>query len=157
CVAALAEIRSAHPSLGTPGIEVAIARGVRFLRSRQRPDGSVLGFWGINVTYGIFHFMKGLRAAGVSRDDPALAAAARGRRGARRAAGARGEHHRGSLEGRYVEHRHSQAVMTSWALLALLEVLPPTTDAIERGAAWLATHQEADGGWPAEAVNGVFF
>jgi lanosterol synthase len=157
CVGALAEIRGAHPSLETSALDRAVARGVRFLRSCQRPDGAVLGFWGINITYGILHFVKGLRAAGVAPDDPALVAAARWLCGAQRADGGWGEHHRGSLEGRYVEHAHSQAVMTSWALLALLEVLPPASESIERGVAWLVARQRPDGGWPAEAVNGVFF
>jgi 2,3-oxidosqualene cyclase len=157
CVGALAEVRAAHPALETAALEAALARGVRFLRSTQQPDGAVPGFWGINVSYGLFHFVRGLRAAGVPRDDPALIAAARWLVGAQRADGGWGEHHRGSLEGRYVEHPESQAVMTSWALLALMEILPPGADPIERGVAWLMGRQRPDGGWPEEAVNGVFF
>ena len=157
CVGALAEVRAAHPSLATPALARALARGVRFLRSAQKPDGAVLGFWGINVSYGLFHFVKGLRAAGVPPADPALAAAARWLVGAQRADGGWGEHHRGCLEGRYVEHPESQAVMTSWALLALMEILPPGAEPIERGVAWLMARQLPDGGWPPEAVNGVFF
>jgi lanosterol synthase len=157
CVGALAELRQAHPLLASPVLDRAIARGVRFLRRAQRSDGAVLGVWGINVTYGIFHFVRGLRAAGVAPGDPALAAAARWLVGAQRADGGWGEHHRGALERRYVEHRESQAVMTSWALLALMEILPPGAEPVERGVAWLAARQRPDGGWPPEAVNGVFF
>jgi lanosterol synthase len=29
--------------------------------------------------------------------------------------------------------------------------------AVQRGAAWLARRPRADGSWPREAVNGVFF
>ena len=157
CVGALAEVRAAHPSLATPALARALAHGVRFLRAAQRADGAVLGFWGINVSYGLFHFVKGLRATGVPPADPALAAAARWLMGAQRADGGWGEHHRGCLEQRYVEHRESQAVMTSWALLALMEILPPGAEPIERGVAWLVARQLPDGGWPPEAVNGVFF
>lgn len=157
CVGALGELRSAHPLLATPALDRAIAQGVRFLRDAQRPDGAVLGFWGINVTYGLFHFAKGLRATGVPADDPSLAAAARWLVRAQRADGGWGEHHRGPLEGRYVEHPKSQAVMTSWALLALMEILPPGAEPVERGVAWLTRRQLSDGGWPPEAVNGVFF
>jgi 2,3-oxidosqualene cyclase len=158
CVGALVESRRACPALAVPALDHAIARGLRFLRrAAQRPDGSVLGFWGINVTYGLFHFVRGLRAAGAVRDDPALAAAARWLIGAQREDGGWGEHYRGVREGRYVEHRESQAVMTSWALLALMEILPPGADCVERGVAWLVTRQLPDGGWPPEAVNGVFF
>ena len=47
--------------------------------------------------------------------------------------------------------------MTSWALLALMEILPPGAEPIARGVAWLMARQLPDGGWPPEAVNGVFF
>jgi lanosterol synthase len=47
--------------------------------------------------------------------------------------------------------------MTSWALLALLEVLPPTAPAVVRGVQWLRRRQRPDGSWPRQAVNGVFF
>jgi len=157
CVGALAELRRARPSLATAALDHAIARGLRFLRRAQRRDGAVLGFWGINATYGLFHFARAVRAAGAPRDDLALAAAARWLMRSQRADGGWGEHHRGALEGRYVEHPESQVVMTSWALLALMEILPPGAACIARGVAWLIARQCPDGSWPAEAVNGVFF
>jgi lanosterol synthase len=47
--------------------------------------------------------------------------------------------------------------MTSWAVLALADVVGPSHAAVKRGLEWLARHQGADGSWPREAVNGVFF
>jgi lanosterol synthase len=47
--------------------------------------------------------------------------------------------------------------MTSWALLALMDVVGARGEAVQRGVAWLAGRQQADGSWPPEAVNGVFF
>jgi lanosterol synthase len=47
--------------------------------------------------------------------------------------------------------------MTSWALLALRELLDPDAPPIARGVAWLRAQQRDDGSWPAGAVNGVFF
>jgi lanosterol synthase len=47
--------------------------------------------------------------------------------------------------------------MTSWAVLALAEVLGAGDPAVKRGADWLARHQRADGSYPREGVNGVFF
>jgi squalene cyclase len=56
-----------------------------------------------------------------------------------------------------VEHPQSQVVMTSWALLALLEVLPPNAGAVTRGITFLSSQQTVNGSWPQQAVNGVFF
>lgn len=156
-ISALAHVRAAHPTLLRQRIGSAIEQGVSFLRNCQRPDGSFAGFWGINFTYAIFHVVKGLRAAGVAAGDPALVGAAEWLISRQRADGGWGEHYSGCLEGRYVEHPQSQVVMTSWALLALMEVIPANSDAVTRGIAWLTGQQRADGSWPKQSVNGVFF
>ena len=154
---ALATLRALAPSAAPPGLDAAIARGAAFLRTTQRADGSVPGFWGIHFTYGIFHFIRGLRAAGGPSDDPALARAVAWLVRAQRPDGGWGEHYASGLTGRYAEHAESQPVMTAWALLALLEVLDPGAEPVERGIAWLEASQRRDGSWPAGAVNGVFF
>jgi lanosterol synthase len=74
-----------------------------------------------------------------------------------RADGGWGEHYSSCLEGRYVEHSESQVVMTSWALLALMDAMPVDAPPIAGGIAFLSARQGADGSWPREAVNGVFF
>jgi 2,3-oxidosqualene cyclase len=156
CIAALAHVRETYPTM-RPRIDGAIERGVRFLRAAQRGDGSYAGFWGINFTYAIFHVVKGLRAAGVSTDDPVIVRAASWLESKQRADGAWGEHYTGCLEHRYVPHPQGQVVMTSWALLALMDALPPRSEPVDRGIAWLVSQQQADGSWPQQAVNGVFF
>ena len=153
-VAALAHYRAVYPGIA---FDDAIQRGVTYLRSCQRADGSFPGFWGINFTYGAFHAVRGLRAAGAPGSDPVLRRAVEWLQSKQLADGGWGEHYTGCLNGQYVEHPESQVVMTSWALLALLEVLPADAPAIERGIAWLRANQQADGGWPQQAVNGVFF
>src|SRR5438132_3205785 len=156
-LAALAHFRAAYPHVLRARIDRAVARGIRFLRRSQKRDGSFAGFWGINFTYAIFHAVKGLRAAGVPQSDPLFARAALWLRQVQRAEGGWGEHYSGCLQGHYVEHPQSQIVMTSWALLALLEVIDPAADTISRGISWLRGQQQPDGSWPRQAVNGVFF
>jgi lanosterol synthase len=123
----------------------------------QRSDGGYPGFWGINFTYAIFHAVRGLRACGVPADDPVPTGAARWLIAAQRGDGGWGEHYSGCLEGRYVEHPESQVVMTAWALLALMDIVDPRSEAVARGLAWLRQKQQPDGSWPQQAVNGVFF
>jgi lanosterol synthase len=156
-VRALCEFRDAHPALAGAGVNIAIDRGVRFLRARQRADGSYPGFWGINFTYAAFFVVEALRAAGPSPHDPALVRLARWLESKQRSDGGWGEHWSGCLRDEYVEHSESQSVMTAWAVLALSEVVGSEAESVQRGAAWLRSRQNPDGSWPDQAVNGVFF
>jgi lanosterol synthase len=156
-VCALAHVQKALPQVRPSVVEEAIRKGVRFLRGRQRPDGSFPGFWGIHFTYGTFHAVKALRAAGVPPGDPALQRAAVWLSRTQKPDGGWGEHYTSCLKDQYVEHPESQVVQTSWAMLALMDVLEPQTEPIRRGIEWLWSQQNADGSWPAGAVNGVFF
>lgn len=156
-ISALSDFRQSYPGVLQPRIDNAIQRGVAFLRRSQRPDGSYAGFWGVHFTYAIFHVTKALRASGVSADDATLVRAAEWLVSKQKPDGGWGEHYSGCLSDRYVEHPVSQVVMTSWSLLALMQVMPRDSEPVRRGIAWLAARQEDDGSWPSQAVNGVFF
>jgi lanosterol synthase len=167
CVGALARwLRSegsSHPGLARQ-VEASVARGTALIRSRQLADGSYLGFWGVNFTYGIFHSVEGLLAAGVHRSDPAVARALAWLIAHQKSDGGWGEHWSSCMTDAYVEHPESQPAMTAWALLALAEGSDPASPdhavilrAIERGRACLERLQEPGGGWPQKAQSGVFF
>ncbi len=157
-VRALARYRDLYPESPLAArISDAIARGVRFLRRCQQRDGSFPGSWGIHFTYATFFVVEGLRAAGVPVDDPALKRAAAWLVRKQRPDGGWGEHYSACLTRRYVEHAQSQVVMSSWALLALLNITGDESEPVTRGIAWLEAQQRADGSWPRQAVNGVFF
>lgn len=163
----LAAVRARHASNLSQALnqamELAIERGAARLWKAQREDGSFPGFWGINFTYAIFHIVKAMRAVGVPASDPRLQRAGAWLLSKQRADGGWGEHYSSCLSETYVEHSESQVVMTSWALLALNELEPDAAPdaqlarAIDRGAAFLATQQQPDGGFPQQAQNGVFF
>lgn len=156
-LAALAHFRLAYPHVMSRTITPALERAVRFLRRSQRADGAFPGFWGIHFTYGTYHVVRGLRAAGLPQTDPTCQRAVHWLSSTQRADGGWGEHYSGCLTQSYQAHRESQVVMTSWALLALLDVLPPTAEPIVRGLQWLRTQQRPDGSWTGRLVNGVFF
>ena len=156
-VMALCRFREQHPDRNSAAIDRAVAAGCALLRSRQREDGSWPGFWGINFTYATWFAVAALRSAGARRQDPALRRAARWLVDKQKPDGGWGEHYSGCLNATYVEHPDSQPVMTSWALLALLDTIGPQAESVQRGIAWLCHAQGADGSWPQGAVNGVFF
>jgi squalene cyclase len=137
-------------------LDQAIGRAVRFLRNAQLSDGSFLGTWGINFTYGSFLAVRGLRAAGVGTHEPILVRVAAWLASVQRPDRGWGEHHSGCARGVYVPHPGGQPAMTSWALLALLDATGDDTSspAVERGVHWLCGAQRADGSWPPGALDG---
>ena len=156
-IIALCNYRESYPDRQRTAVDRAIAGGIAMLRKRQRSDGSWAGFWGINFTYATWFAVTALRAAGARSDAPELAAAAQWILSKQKIDGGWGEHYSSCLTGEYVEHPESQVVMTSWALLALLQVVGTGSPAVRRGIDWLCRVQRADGSWPEGAVNGVFF
>jgi lanosterol synthase len=157
CVGALARFRTAYPTIWRDEVDEAIRRGVELLRSKQLPDGSYLGFWGVNFTYGCFHVIEALRAADVPASDPAIARAAEWLLTKQKSDGGWGEHWKSAMTDTYTEHPETQAAMTAWALLALLEAIPADEPAIQRGIACLGKMQLPDGSWPRQSQSGVFF
>jgi lanosterol synthase len=154
---ALVHVREAYPRLMREPVGEAMERADLFLRSRQHADGSFAGFWGVNFTYAAFHVAKALRAAGARPDDRALRRLANWLISKQRPDGGWGEHYSGCLTDRYVEHSQSQVVMTSWALLVLMDSIGANADSVRRGINWLESMQCENGSWPSQSVNGVFF
>jgi squalene/oxidosqualene cyclase-like protein len=152
CLVALSRFRAAFPNTDSGPVARAIARGRGFLLKQQFESGEFHAAWGIFCTYGAFHAVRGLRAAGVPVSAEPLQRAARWLIAHQRADGGWGEDWRGCLEQRYIAGRESQPVQTAWAVLALCEVVGAGHVSVRRGAEWLAAHAGEHGG-----ANGVFF
>jgi lanosterol synthase len=159
CVSALARFRQDYPGHRPHRIDAAIRRGVRYLRSCQRADGSYRGSWGINFTYAACFVTEALLTAGVPASDPAVAGAVGWLRRHQKPDGGWGEHYTSCLTGHYVEHPDSQAAMTAWALLVLLRAVGPADPDARRATGCLVNLQRrgTGGGWPQQAASGIFF
>ena len=159
CVAALARLQRDHPGYQPRRIGRAIRRGVSYLRSCQRPDGSYLGTWGINFTYAACFVTEALLTAGLPASDPAIAGAVSWLRRHQKPDGGWGEHYTSCLTTQYAEHPDSQATMTAWALLVLLRTAGPADPSAQRALQCLMILQQqgTGGGWPPQAASGVFF
>ena len=155
-VQALSAFRARYPSVREGGIAAAIARGRSFLLAAQRPDGSWEGSWGICFTYGTWFGTCGLRAAGLEPGHPAITRAADFLVGKQLADGGWGETAESCRARTYVHAEAGQAVMTSWALLALAAAGRAGTEPVRRGLAFLAARQRADGSFPEEHIAGMF-
>jgi squalene/oxidosqualene cyclase-like protein len=137
----------------------AIRNGMQFLIRHQRSDGSFEGSWGVCFTYGTWFGVSGLRAGGLASDHPRIRSAARFLVQIQKKDGSWGESPLSSIERRYVEHPVGQVVMTSWALLALLQADQSDVviaSAQRRGVEFLVRSQDQSGAFPSESYAGVF-
>jgi squalene cyclase len=155
-VQALAAYRSRHPGTREPAIDSAIVRGRRFLLGSQRKDGSWEGSWGICFTYGTWFGACGLRAAGLDADHAALRRAADFLLSKQLPDGGWGETAESCRARAYVHAEAGQAVMTSWALLALAAAGRAASEPARRGVAFLVARQRPDGSFPEEHIAGMF-
>ena len=156
CMQALSAFAQRYPYVRTQRIALALERGKRYLLARQREDGSWDGSWGICFSYGTWFGVQGLKAAGVDDSHTALQRACAFLRDKQLPDGGWGETAESCRAGRYVSTRHGQAVMTSWAMLALVAAGQQGSDAVHRGAEFLRRRQRPDGSWPAEHIAGMF-
>lgn len=153
---ALTRFREAFPGVLARRIDDAITRGRAFLLDAQREDGSFEGSWGICFTYGTWFGVEGLRAAGLPATHERIARACAFLARHQQPDGGWGETPESCTRRQYVHAEGGQAVMTAWALLALVAGGQATSPAAEAGVRFLIGRQREDGSYPAEHIAGVF-
>ncbi|NOZ84988.1 MAG: terpene cyclase/mutase family protein [Deltaproteobacteria bacterium] len=156
CIQGLAMFNSRFRDHRNSDIKLAIERGKNFLLRSQQDDGSFVGSWGICYTYGTWFGVKGLLAAGVPPDHSSIKNACRFLLGKQMPDNGWGESWLSCKEGRYVPTEKGQVVMTSWALMTLLEAGGKEKEAIDKGVEFLCRRQLDDGSWPVEHIAGIF-
>jgi squalene-hopene/tetraprenyl-beta-curcumene cyclase len=133
-------------------------RGVTWLLRHQEPDGSWFGRWGANYVYGTGAVVPALISAGVLPGKPVIRRAVNWLIRHQNPDGGWGEDLRSYTDPAWAGRGTSTASQTAWALLALLAA--GGEDAIrsaDRGVAWLAATQRADGTWDEPQFTGTGF
>ncbi len=124
-----------------------VQKAIKFIYSRQEPDGSWFGRWGVNYLYGTFLVLRGLEAIGIWNHEPQVQQAAEWVRSVQNADGGWGEscasYDNPVLRG----VGPSTPSQTAWAILALLAAGDTRSDSLAKGTRWLIDRQRADGSW----------
>ncbi len=145
-------------AVGRADSEAARA-GSRWLLGQQEADGSWFGRWGINHVYGTGAAVPALVAVGVAPEDPRIRRAVRWLEEHQNEDGGWGEDPRSYDEEAWIGRGPSTASQTAWALLALHAAGEriESSQAVERGVAWLVSTQRADGTWDEPQYTGTGF
>jgi squalene-hopene/tetraprenyl-beta-curcumene cyclase len=134
-----------------------VQRAVRFVQSKQEPDGAWYGRWGVNYIYGTCHVLCGLRSVHEPMHQPYIRRAVHWLISHQNADGGWGETCRSyeapSLRGTGV----STASQTAWALMGLLAAGEARSQAVERGVDFLLRTQTAAGSWYEPEFTGTGF
>jgi lanosterol synthase len=155
CIAALA---AARPHVRDPArVDAAVARAAACLRAQQYANGAWPGVWGVRLIYGTLFGIRGLLAAGVSKDDPQIRKACRMLKDHQRADGSWGEAHVAAPSATYRDAPRGQVIQTAWALSALLAAEDLEHTVLEHAAEYLAREQLPSGDWAQSEPAGVFF
>ncbi|XP_033842260.2 lanosterol synthase [Periophthalmus magnuspinnatus] len=159
-IQALTHFHRKHPEHRTHEIRSTLKAGLDYCRRVQRPDGSWEGSWGVCFTYGTWFGLEALACLGhVYQDSVARAeveGACRFLLSRQMEGGGWGEDFESCEQRKYVQSSEPQIHNTCWALLGLMAVRHPDTEAIERGVQLLITKQLPNGDWPQENIAGVF-
>uniref|UniRef100_A0A7N8Y4W2 Terpene cyclase/mutase family member n=1 Tax=Mastacembelus armatus TaxID=205130 RepID=A0A7N8Y4W2_9TELE len=137
-----------------------LREGLQYCRKVQRPDGSWEGSWGVCFTYGIWFGLEAFACMGhiYRNGDVCLEVqkACQFLLDWQMPDGGWGEDFESCEQRCYIQSSTAQIHSTCWALLGLMAVRCPDTQAIERGVKLLIDKQLPNGDWPQENIAGVF-
>ena len=134
----------------------ALERGVAWLLRDQEADGSWFGRWGVNYVYGTGAVVPALIVGGIAADHPAVRRAVTWLEAHQNRDGGWGEDLRSYDDPTQRGVGASTASQTAWALLALLAA-DERGSSTQRGVAYLAATQQADGTWDEPWFTGTGF
>jgi squalene-hopene/tetraprenyl-beta-curcumene cyclase len=143
-------------NFGWPANHPAISRALDYLRREQTPEGAWYGRWGANYVYGTSGVLRALEVLGLSGSNESRRGAEWLRR-VQNPDGGFGESVVSYDDPKRMGQGESTASQTAWGLIGLLATVGADDVSVERSAAWLLEHQNADGSWDEDAYTGTGF
>jgi len=157
-VTSLATFRKTFPHYRREEILKTIDKGIEWIKSKQRLDGSWYGSWGICFTYATMFSIESLALAGENySNSETVRKACQFLLSKQMSDGGWGESYKSCETEQYVNNDKSQVVNTSWAVITLLTAQFPDPEPIRKGCRLIMSRQcKKDGSWPQESIEGVF-
>eukprot|EP00884_Botryococcus_braunii_P002417 jgi/Botrbrau1/12176/Bobra.0186s0084.1 len=161
CMTALVDFRRDFPGHRSGQIDAALKRGLAYILSIQRPDGSWYGSWGNCFTYATWFGCEALAAMGLlAGENKAQDRACAFLLSKQNKEGGWSESYLSCKTKVYTESKNgeSDVVQTAWAVLALISAGYHRIDRkpIDAGIRVLIKKQQPSGDFPQEGITGVF-
>ena len=150
-----AHVLEALVKCGYPLQDPRLKRAVDFILSQQEDDGSWFGRWGINYIYGTWCVLSALAACGFTAKDDVVKKGLSFLKGKQNPDGGWGESATSYMD--FKSRSSSTASQTAWAVMAISAFESEYTECAKRGADYLKSIQNPDGGWDEPQFTGTGF
>ena len=145
-------------NLEKAGFEVdsqVIERGLAFVKSRQKQNGTWYGRWGVNYTYGTGQALQALAVLGEDTSQPRIQQAVAWLKSVQNADGGWGESPESYHDPALAGVGPSTAFQTAYVLIGLIGIGEKNSETVDRGIQYLVDTMAPDGSWFNEQYLGV--